>query len=96
MSLQNKQGTVRYNPLLLNPDDIVEGIEDMGFDAVVCDAGFEKRTQTITISIEGMTCNSCVQSIEQQVGSYTGVHSIKVSTELQSQNFGRALEFFTI
>ena len=63
---------------MIKAEDIVDGIEDMGFDAAVCDTGFEKRTQTVTISVEGMTCNSCVVSIEQQVGSYTGIHSIKV------------------
>lgn len=33
------------------------------------------------IPVEGMTCNSCVQSIEQRIGSINGVHSIQVSLE---------------
>ncbi|KAM9324076.1 copper-transporting ATPase 1 [Gastrophryne carolinensis] len=36
------------------------------------------------IPVEGMTCNSCVQTIEQKIGSVSGVHSIKVS--LQGKN----------
>uniref|UniRef100_H2Z7G2 P-type Cu(+) transporter n=1 Tax=Ciona savignyi TaxID=51511 RepID=H2Z7G2_CIOSA len=38
-------------------------------------------TKTAKISIEGMTCNSCVQTIEHQIGSYTGVESINVSLD---------------
>uniref|UniRef100_A0A8D2CVJ1 Copper-transporting ATPase 1 n=1 Tax=Sciurus vulgaris TaxID=55149 RepID=A0A8D2CVJ1_SCIVU len=36
---------------------------------------------SVTISIEGMTCNSCVWTIEQQIGKVNGVHHIKVSLE---------------
>ncbi|XP_056898635.1 copper-transporting ATPase 1 [Takifugu flavidus] len=33
----------------------------------------------VTLGVEGMTCNSCVQSIEQRIGSFVGVIDIKVS-----------------
>ncbi|XP_063793238.1 copper-transporting ATPase 1 [Pseudophryne corroboree] len=33
------------------------------------------------IPVEGMTCNSCVQTIEQRIGSLNGIHSIQVSLE---------------
>ncbi|XP_038630459.1 copper-transporting ATPase 1 isoform X1 [Scyliorhinus canicula] len=36
---------------------------------------------SITIFVEGMTCNSCVQTIEQQIGKLQGVCKIKVSLE---------------
>uniref|UniRef100_A0A2K6SVZ4 Copper-transporting ATPase 1 n=1 Tax=Saimiri boliviensis boliviensis TaxID=39432 RepID=A0A2K6SVZ4_SAIBB len=36
---------------------------------------------SVTISVEGMTCNSCVWAIEQQIGKVNGVHHIKVSLE---------------
>ncbi|KAM8753327.1 copper-transporting ATPase 1 [Rhynchonycteris naso] len=36
---------------------------------------------SITISVEGMTCSSCVWSIEQQIGKLNGVHHIKVLLE---------------
>lgn len=35
----------------------------------------------VTISVVGMTCNSCVQTIEQQIGKLQGVSKIKVSLE---------------
>uniref|UniRef100_A0A8C6QVN7 Copper-transporting ATPase 1 n=1 Tax=Nannospalax galili TaxID=1026970 RepID=A0A8C6QVN7_NANGA len=39
---------------------------------------------SVTISVEGMTCISCVQTIEQQIGKVNGVHHIKVSLEEKS------------
>ncbi|KAL2768522.1 copper-transporting ATPase 1 isoform 2 [Daubentonia madagascariensis] len=36
---------------------------------------------SVIISVEGMTCNSCVWTIEQQIGKVNGVHHIKVSLE---------------
>ncbi|XP_001363336.2 copper-transporting ATPase 1 isoform X1 [Monodelphis domestica] len=36
---------------------------------------------SVTIAVEGMTCNSCVQTIEQKIGKENGVHLIQVSLE---------------
>uniref|UniRef100_A0A452V0I8 Copper-transporting ATPase 1 n=1 Tax=Ursus maritimus TaxID=29073 RepID=A0A452V0I8_URSMA len=36
---------------------------------------------SVTITVEGMTCNSCVWTIEQRIGKLNGVHHIKVSLE---------------
>ncbi|XP_054648592.1 copper-transporting ATPase 1 [Dunckerocampus dactyliophorus] len=35
----------------------------------------------VTLGVEGMTCGSCVQSIEQRIGSLQGIIHIKVSLE---------------
>ena len=78
--LQNKQGVVRYSPKLITPAQICEAIEDMGFDAEVCQEGVKDRTSCETIAIEGMTCQSCVATIENQIGCYTGIQSIKVGS----------------
>jgi len=37
------------------------------------------EAKSIVIGVEGMTCNSCVQTIEQHVGKMNGIHNIKVS-----------------
>lgn len=36
---------------------------------------------SVTISVEGITCDSCVWTIEQQIGNLNGVYHIKVSLE---------------
>ncbi|KFP65332.1 Copper-transporting ATPase 1, partial [Cariama cristata] len=42
---------------------------------------FTMEVKSIVIGVEGMTCNSCVQTIEQHVGKMNGIHNIKVSLE---------------
>ncbi|XP_074863539.1 copper-transporting ATPase 1 isoform X5 [Carettochelys insculpta] len=42
------------------------------------------KARSMIVSVEGMTCNSCVQTIEQHVGKMNGVHNINVS--LQGKN----------
>uniref|UniRef100_A0A8B9GIV8 Copper-transporting ATPase 1 n=1 Tax=Amazona collaria TaxID=241587 RepID=A0A8B9GIV8_9PSIT len=39
------------------------------------------EVKSIVLGVEGMTCNSCVQTIEQHVGRINGIHNIKVSLE---------------
>ncbi|XP_032384425.1 copper-transporting ATPase 1 [Etheostoma spectabile] len=39
---------------------------------------------SVSLGVEGMTCGSCVQSIEQRIGSLPGVIHIKVSLEQKS------------
>ncbi|XP_005527461.1 PREDICTED: copper-transporting ATPase 1 isoform X1 [Pseudopodoces humilis] len=39
------------------------------------------EAKSVAIGVEGMTCNSCVQSIEQHLGKMNGIHNIKVSLE---------------
>ncbi|XP_069468689.1 copper-transporting ATPase 1 [Ambystoma mexicanum] len=39
----------------------------------------ETGASSTIILVEGMTCNSCVQSIEQMIGNRNGVHNIQVS-----------------
>uniref|UniRef100_A0A8C5TPX9 Copper-transporting ATPase 1 n=2 Tax=Malurus TaxID=55806 RepID=A0A8C5TPX9_9PASS len=39
------------------------------------------EAKSVAIDVEGMTCNSCVQSIEQHLGQMNGIHNIKVSLE---------------
>ena len=76
--MQNKHGVIQYNPSLVQPKKLIQEIEDMGFDVSESSEGLLKRTTSGIIHIEGMTCGSCVNSIEQQIGPYSGVHSIKV------------------
>ncbi|OXB67626.1 hypothetical protein ASZ78_016749 [Callipepla squamata] len=39
------------------------------------------EARSIVIGVEGMTCHSCVQTIEQHVGKMNGIHNINVSLE---------------
>jgi Cu+-exporting ATPase len=62
VSLQEKAALVHYDTKQLTPHQICERIEDMGFEASTPVAPAAPRL--CRIHIEGMTCKSCVQSIE--------------------------------
>lgn len=92
VSLQDGAALIVFQPLLLTPQELRDKIEDMGFDATLptddpSDQAISywqrdilnSSAQTVTIWIVGMTCNSCVQSIEGRMSQMTGVQSITVS-----------------
>lgn len=85
VSLEERNGRVTYNPRQTSPEAIAEMIDDMGFEAKVAEGGkgipAAPNTATTTISIKGMTCNSCVKNIEGNLGKHPGVKSIVVSLE---------------
>uniref|UniRef100_A0A8C4ITW0 Copper-transporting ATPase 2 n=1 Tax=Dicentrarchus labrax TaxID=13489 RepID=A0A8C4ITW0_DICLA len=92
VSLQDSAALIVYRPLLVTQQELKDKIEDMGFSATLPtddppgqDISYWRRDitdssiHTVTIWIVGMTCNSCVQSIEGRISQMTGVKSIVVS-----------------
>lgn len=59
-------------------------IINIGFEASVENTDRELDTDIIEICVQGMTCHSCVKSIEDNISKNPGVKSIKVS--LAEQN----------
>ncbi|XP_074521011.1 copper-transporting ATPase 2 [Halichoeres trimaculatus] len=90
VSLSDSLALVVYQPPVVTRQELRDRIEEMGFEAFLSaedppgrDVRFWKRDSTVTttIWIVGMTCNSCVQSIEGRISQMTGVESIVVSLE---------------
>ncbi|KAM7365700.1 hypothetical protein PAMP_016614 [Pampus punctatissimus] len=92
VSLTDGAALIVFQPLLVTHQELRDKIEDMGFDATLLTenpSGEDIRhwemdilntsTQTVNIWIVGMTCNSCVQSIEGRISQMTGVQSVVVS-----------------
>ncbi|XP_068165902.1 copper-transporting ATPase 2-like [Antennarius striatus] len=90
--LKEEKGTITFDPSLTGPEQLRAAIEDMGFEASLeaddateqgmsCWKGDAPNStgQTATVWIAGMTCNSCVDSIEGRISQMTGVGSVKVS-----------------
>ena len=77
VSLEDKEAVINYNPTLTNPVALRDIIDDVGFEATLPDS--QNLQQNVVISVEGMTCNSCVRTIEQKIGELDGVNSIAVS-----------------
>ncbi|XP_029307173.1 LOW QUALITY PROTEIN: copper-transporting ATPase 2 [Cottoperca gobio] len=89
VSLQDTAALIVHQPLLITQEQLRDSIEDMGFGATLLaddlsgyDISYWQRdisNSTVHIWIVGMTCNSCVQSIEGRISEMTGVRSIAVS-----------------
>lgn len=87
VSLEDKNGWVRYNPSVTNPEEIARMIDDMGFDSKVSKTAVPsavESTEAVTVGIKGMTCQSCVKTIQDKISDHPGVKSIKVSLENES------------
>uniref|UniRef100_A0A6Q2WSF4 Copper-transporting ATPase 2 n=1 Tax=Esox lucius TaxID=8010 RepID=A0A6Q2WSF4_ESOLU len=95
VSLSEQTAVVGYQPQTVTPEQLMKHIENMGFSATLTDKstdGEQGQTpmsssfsdspiQTSVFGIVGMTCSSCVQSIEGKISERTGVCSIVVSLE---------------
>jgi len=81
VSLENKEAMISYDPSVTSPDVLREQIEDMGYDALL-------KSDSCTIDIDGMTCQSCVQNIESQMSATLGISYIKVSLECSKADIG--------
>ncbi|XP_069826077.1 copper-transporting ATPase 2 isoform X2 [Dendropsophus ebraccatus] len=85
--LDQGKATVCYITSEITPQKICEEIEDMGFDAHVQECqelspslqGIHTKEDLVKIRVEGMTCQSCVNTIEGKIGKIQGVEKIKVS-----------------
>ncbi len=76
VNLLSEEAQVAIDPEKISADDIVEWITDIGYQAEVEVPTSENSVQ---LDIEGMTCASCVNTIENYVGNLEGVKSVSVN-----------------
>uniref|UniRef100_A0A8B9BKT7 P-type Cu(+) transporter n=1 Tax=Anser brachyrhynchus TaxID=132585 RepID=A0A8B9BKT7_9AVES len=87
VSLEQNNALVKYLQSEISPAQICQEIQDMGFDANIAEERLTpasvslpcSREAVIKLRIEGMTCQSCVTSIEGKMKKLHGVAKIKVS-----------------
>ncbi|XP_048243847.1 copper-transporting ATPase 1-like isoform X3 [Haliotis rufescens] len=89
VSLENKNGVVQYDPSVTDPGKIAAMIDDMGFGASVAESrgSSDEGLATVLINIRGMTCNSCVKTIEGKMAEHPGIKNVKVSLANQEGVF---------
>ena len=77
VNLATERATVRLDPGMANPDDLMKAVESAGYGAA---------PETITLSLGGMTCAACVGHIEKALNSVTGVvqANVNLATERAS------------
>ncbi|XP_019346944.1 copper-transporting ATPase 2 isoform X1 [Alligator mississippiensis] len=92
VSLEHSNAVLKYIRSEISPKQICQEIEDVGFDACIAEGKSIPSSLRSTTSIaeavvkfrvEGMTCQSCVNTIEGTVGKLHGVTRIKVSLSNQ-------------
>ncbi|XP_027445320.1 copper-transporting ATPase 2 isoform X3 [Zalophus californianus] len=91
VSLEQGSATVKYVPSILSLPQICRHIEDMGFEASIAEgkaASWPSRSSpgleaVVKLQVEGMTCQSCVSSIEGRLGKLQGVVRVRVSLGTQ-------------
>nr|XP_056712021.1 copper-transporting ATPase 2 isoform X1 [Euleptes europaea] len=83
VSLKQNNAVIKYLGVEISPYQICQEIQDMGFDAHTVDATHSSKQSTheasVKIRIEGMTCQSCANTIEGKIGKLHGVKRIKVA-----------------
>ncbi|XP_074838718.1 copper-transporting ATPase 2 isoform X2 [Carettochelys insculpta] len=91
VSLEQNNAVVKYMESEIGPQEICQEIGDMGFDASIAEGrntASSMRSTTsvealVKLRVEGMTCQSCVSTIEGKMGKLHGVLRIKVSLSNQ-------------
>ncbi|KAK1169734.1 copper-transporting ATPase 2 isoform X1 [Acipenser oxyrinchus oxyrinchus] len=89
VSLEKNNAFMEYNPFTISAQKVCQEIEAMGFDASLARSGWQaKRNPSFTeslvkIQVEGMTCQSCANTIEGKIGKLQGVQRIRVSLNSQ-------------
>lgn len=91
VSLEQGSATVRYVPSILSLPQVCYQIEDMGFEASIAEgkaASWPSRSSpvpeaVVKLRVEGMTCQSCVSSIEGKIRKLQGVVRVRVSLSNQ-------------
>ena len=96
VSVDEKCAQVSYDPALLSVDNICSAIEDLGFEATLPGDNplmglmlpalhepppSEYKQKSCVMTIDGMTCCSCVGLIESQLSGMKSVFSVQVSLE---------------
>ncbi len=76
VNLLSEEAHIEFDPEKVSEADIVGWVDDIGYQAEVKN---EASADKIQLDIEGMTCASCVATIEKYVGSIDGVDNISVN-----------------
>lgn len=86
VALLPQKAEVKYNPVLVQPSQLVELVNSMGFNASILNDHKTVHGEAEFL-IRGMTCSSCVHAIESNVSKLPGVECASVSLGTQKGRF---------
>lgn len=82
VNLATEKASVSFQDELVDPRQISEAVQK---------AGYQTRTVTLQLSVKGMSCASCVGSVEKAVQNVQGVKNISVNLATEKAT----VEFFS-
>ena len=74
VNLMTETAVVEYDPNSVNVDEVAKQIEEIGYDAEPLE---ESSGNVLDLEIDGMTCASCVASIEGQLQKMPGILNVR-------------------
>ena len=77
VNLATEKLSIEYNEPTFSVENLQKALNDSGYELIA------QEGKTQTFAIEGMTCASCAQTIEEAVGKLSGVDkaSVNLATE---------------
>ncbi|KYQ89208.1 P-type ATPase [Tieghemostelium lacteum] len=81
VALLQETADIKFNPKIIDEDEIIEQISCVGFEAKLIK---QSERNTLSLDIGGMTCSSCVGIIESFMSTVDGVLDIKVNLALEN------------
>ncbi|NWV27798.1 ATP7B ATPase, partial [Origma solitaria] len=78
VALMAGKAEIKYKPELIQPLEIAQLIQNLGFEATVMEDNAETEGQ-VELLITGMTCASCVHNIESKLMRTNGIFSASVA-----------------
>lgn len=79
VSLENKSAEVEYDRDVISSSALIEGVEEMGFEASLLDT--EPTFLRSAFIVKDLKDAACVHRLESKLQNYPGVKSIKVSLQ---------------
>lgn len=76
VNLMTETAEVHIDPTQVKPHDIINKIDEIGYTAEEIK---DRDSNMILLNIQGMTCASCVKTIENAVSKLTGIESVNVN-----------------
>ncbi|NWW24139.1 ATP7B ATPase, partial [Falcunculus frontatus] len=78
VALMAGKAEIKYKPELIQPLEIAQLIQNLGFEATIMEDNAETEGQ-VELLITGMTCASCVHNIESKLMRTNGIFSASVA-----------------
>ncbi|MFX1285781.1 MAG: heavy metal translocating P-type ATPase [Promethearchaeota archaeon] len=79
VNLMTEKATVRYDPTITDVDKLIQTVESVGYGAKDISSTPKSGLKTLDLNITGMTCASCVNTIESTLNKQNGITEVVVN-----------------